>query len=209
MFPFWLSSLRLSLNNPGISFGLKNDGLKQWAFCIFIDQLLWIFHPLFLSLQEAYIITQNQMMLESKQIDNEKYSQNIEKQKELGLYLKMFKKLESNLETIFQMTGRIILLALVGSNTRTTQSLSTIFDNKDIFGIPARLFIFLSIALSFARFTFSQITGIAGCRIYFPIRSKILIGSSALLSSVVRVTTFILYFSPCLGLWNSLRHFQG
>ena len=61
-------------------------------FCIIIDQFLWILHPLFLSLQEAYLITENQMMLESGDIDDEKYNQNLEKQKQLTLYLKTFTK---------------------------------------------------------------------------------------------------------------------
>ena len=149
------------------------------------------------------------MMLESKDIDNEKFSQNIERQKQLMFYLKLYKKMELNLETIFQMTGKIILLLLVESETRTTQGLLTIFDEKDIFGIPAKLFITLSIGLSFASFSFSQTAGIAGFRIYFPLQSRMLIGCSALLSCFVRVMTFVLYLSPCLGLFDLMRHFQG
>ena len=121
-------------------------------FCIIIDQLVWILHPIFLSLQEAYLVTQNQIMLESGDIDDEKYSQNLEKQKQLTLYLKLYKKMELNLETMFQLTGKIILIALVDCDTRTTQGLLTIFDEQDIFGIPAKLFIVLSIAFSFASF---------------------------------------------------------
>ena len=117
--------------------------------------------------------------------------------------------MELNLETMFQLTGKIILIALVDSQTRTTQGLLTIFDEKDIFGIPAKLFIGLSVAFSFASFSFAQTAGIAGSRIYFPLRSRALIGGSALLSSMIRVLTYILYFSPCLGLWNLLPHFQG
>ena len=127
----------------------------------------------------------------------------------LTLYLKLYKKMELNLETIFQLSGKIILVALVESQTRTTQGLLTVFDEKDIFGIPAKIFVGLSIAFSFASYSYAQTAGIAGFRIYFPLKSKILIGSSAMLSSITRVMTFILYFSPCLGLWNLLRHFQG
>ena len=209
MFSFWLSSLRLSIACPGVSLGIRNDGWKRMLFCIIIDQLVWILHPIFLSLQEAYLITQNQLMLESGDIDDEKYSQNLEKRKQLTLYLKLYKKMELNLETMFQLTGKIVMIALVDSETRTTQGLLTIFDEQDIFGIPAKLFIVLSIAFSFASFSFAQTAGIAGFRIYFPLKSRALIGSSALLASITRVMTFVLYFSPCLGLWNLLRHFQG
>ena len=209
LLPYWLSSLRLSLKNPGFSLGLKNVGYTRWIFCFFIDQLLWIFHPIFLSLQEAYLIIKNQMILKLKDVHDERYIQNLEKLKQVTLYLKLYKKMELNLETIFQLTGKLILIALVESQTRTTQGLLTIFDEKDIFGMPAKLFIALSIFFSFASFSFAQTAGIAGFRVYFPLKSRILIGGSALLSSLVRVMIFVLYFSPCLGLWNLLWHYQG
>ena len=101
------------------------------------------------------------------------------------------------------------MIALVESETRTTQGLLTVFDEKDMFGIPAKLFIGLSVAFSFASFSFAQTAGIGGFRIYFPMKSRALIGGYAFLSSVRRVITFVLYFSPCLGLWNLLRHYQG
>ena len=194
---------------PGVSLGLRNDGWKRKLVCIIIDQLVWILHPIFLSLQEAYCVTENQIMLESGHIDDERYSQNVEKRKQLTLYLSLYKKMELNLETMFQLTGKIILIALVDSETRTTQGLLTIFDEQDIFGIPAKLFIVLSIAFNFASFSFAQTAGIAGSRIYFPLKSRALIGASALLASLKRVMIFVLYFSPCLGLWNLLRHYQG
>ena len=58
-----------------MSLGLRNDGWKRKLVCIIIDQLVWILHPIFLSLQEAYCVTENQIMLESGHIDDEKYSQ--------------------------------------------------------------------------------------------------------------------------------------
>ena len=210
LMPYWLSSLRLSLNCPGASLGLDNKGLTRTLFCIFIDVcILWLFHPIILSLKQAYYYIKNEMMLNLRNVDDEKYLENIEKQKNMMLYLKLYKKMELNLETIFQLTGKIILIALVRSQTRTTQGLLTIFDENDFFGIPAELFIILSILQSFVSFSFSQTAGIAGYRMFFPLGSRLLIGLSALLASVVRVMTFVLYFSPCLGLWNLLRHYQG
>ena len=52
--------------------------------------------------------------------------------------LKVFKKMELNIETIFQMTGKMILIALVKSETRTTQGLLTVFEEKDYFGIDSK-----------------------------------------------------------------------
>ena len=207
--PYWISSVRLSLHCPGVSLGLNNKGLSRTIFCIFVDVfILWIFHPIFLSLKQAYYLIKNEMMLQAKAINDKEYIENIDNQKELMLYLKLYKKMELNLETIFQLTGKIILIALVESQTRTTQGLLTIFAETDLFGIPAELFIILSILQSFVAFSFSQTAGIAGYRMYFPLKSRVLIGCSALIASAVRVMTFVLYFSPCLGLWDLLRHYQ-
>ena len=199
------------MNCPGASLGLQNIGIKRQICWFLIDQILWLFHPIFLSLQLAYFTIKNEMMLDSRDIDDEEYIENIDKQQNLMLYLKLYKKMELNLENIFQLTGKIILIAIVDSQTRTTQGVcsSAIFEDTHIFGIPAKTFIYLSIAFSIASFPFAQTDGIAGLREYFPPKSKLLIGCSALISSIVRIMSFILYFSPCLGLWNLLRHYQG
>ena len=148
-------------------------------------------------------------MLGQTNVNEEDYTQNIERKKKLFLFLNTYKKMELNFETIFQMTGKIILLALVWSETRTSHGLLTVFENKDAFNIPAELFIVLSVMFSFVTFTFSQTAGIAGLRMYFPMPSRLLIGCSALFSCVIRILCFVLFFSPCLGLWNLLRHYQG
>ena len=62
------------------------------------------------------------MILESKSVDDEEYIQNLEKQNQLSFYLKMYKKMELNLETIFQLTGKLILIALLGLYLNDTRS---------------------------------------------------------------------------------------
>ena len=207
--PFWLSGIRLSLTCPGVSLGLDNKGLKKKLFCYMVDQLFWLFHPIFISFQLTYSQIKIEMMLGQKNVNGEVFTRNIERKEKLFLYLKNYKKMELNIETIFQMTGKIILLALVWSETRTSHGLLTVFENKDVFNIPAELFIALSVMFSFVTFTFAQTAGIAGRRVYFPIASRLLIGFSALFSCLIRVMCFVLFFSPCLGLWNLLRHYQG
>ena len=107
------------------------------------------------------------------------------------------------------MTGKMILIALVQSETRTTQGLLSVFEEKDYFGIDSMVFITLSVLFSFCTFSLAQTVGIAGSRIYNPLSAKLLIGSSALLACAKRVMTYVKYFSPCLGLFNLLRHYQG
>ena len=207
--PFWLSGLRLSLTCPGVSLGMDNQGLKKRLCCYMVDQLIWLFHPIFISFQLTYYQVDMEMMLGQRNVNEKRFTRNIERKKKLFLYLNTYNKMELNFETIFQMTGKIILLALVWSKTRTSHGLLTVFENKDAFNIPAELFIVLSVMFSIVTFTFSQTVGIAGLRMYFPMPSRLLIGCSALFSCVIRVLCFVLFFSPCLGLWNLLRHYQG
>ena len=61
------------------------------------------------------------MLLELKDVNGDLYAQITEKQKQLLLYLHIYKKMELNLETIFQMSGKLILLLFVWSKTRTSQ----------------------------------------------------------------------------------------
>ena len=217
--PFWLSGLRLSLTCPGASLGMDNQGLKKRLFCYMVDQLIWLFHPIFLSFQLTYNQIKIEIMLRQKKVNEEVFTRNIERKKKLFLYLSTYKKMELNFEKIFQMTGKIILLALVWSETRTRHGglesgngsgwaqLNLV--HKDEFNIPAELVIAISVMFSLATFTFSQTAGIAGLRMYFPMPSRLLIGCSALFSCVIRILCFVLFFSPCLGLWNLLRHYQG
>ena len=107
------------------------------------------------------------------------------------------------------MTGKIILIALVRSDTRTTQGLLTVFEKRDYFGIDSEVFIISSVIFSFTTFSLAQTLGIAGSRVYNPLTAKLLIGGSALFACAKKVMTYVKYFSPCLGLWNLLRHYQG
>jgi hypothetical protein len=53
-------------------------------------------------LRAAKFEIQNKMMVLSNDIDEEKYSQNLEKQEMFLMCLKSYKKMELNIETIFQ-----------------------------------------------------------------------------------------------------------
>ena len=194
---------------PGVSFGLNNHGWKRKLLCVFLDQMFWLLHPLSLSIQSASAQIMNEMMLKSRHIDERVYRQNVDNQEKLLMYLKMYKRLELNLETILQMALKIILLALVQSETRTEQGLLTVFERSDFLGIPANILIISSVGLSFLTFTLAQTDCLAGSRVYFPLKSRIMIGCSVILAVVKRVFSVVLFFSPCLGLFNLLRHFQG
>ena len=237
VFPLWISSLRLSVTTPGYSLNSnKSNGnsncLKRCIIFIF-DQLLSLIHPVLLQcqlivLEREYVKIVN-MNDKSK---NEAFLQIIQKRKKLDYQMKIFKKLELNIETIFQLCGQFLLLLLAESETRTLQAFTALFKQSDIeisdiskkdwmkqnnyinlqegkFIIPAHTFVIISVLFSIFTFTYSQSGGVAGHRVYFPIKSKITIGFSALMACVTRVTSMVLYFSPVMGLWNLTRHLHG
>ena len=117
--PFWLSSLRLSLTCPGISLGIKDGGMKKKILTYFLDiMILWPYHPIFLSIQVAYLELKKESILEHKDVDGDSFSRISEKHKDLMKHLHMYKKMELNLEAIFQMSGKLVLLLFIWSETR-------------------------------------------------------------------------------------------
>ena len=82
---------------------------------------------MFLSLHVFYRQMLNDVLLRLKNIHGDRYWKNLEEQNRLTSFLNTYKKMELNIETIFQMTGKVILLALVYSQTRTTQGLINVF----------------------------------------------------------------------------------
>ena len=117
---------------------LNNKGWIRWFLCFCLDQILCFLHPMIFLLRVTLLEMQNKMMRKSKDINDEKYSQNLQEQEKFLMCLRVYKKMELNIETIFQMTGKMILIALVKSETRTTQGLLTVFEEKDYFGIDSK-----------------------------------------------------------------------
>ena len=125
-------------NNSTLYWKVFNKGWIRWILCFCLDQILCFVHPMIFLLRVTKLEMQNKMMRKSKDIDDEKYSQNLQKQEKFLMCLRVYKKMELNIETIFQMTGKMILILLVNSETRTTQALLTVFEEKDYFGIDSK-----------------------------------------------------------------------
>ena len=169
---------------------------------------------------------------------NQKFLYTIEKRQDLHYQTIIFKKLEVSLETILQLCGQILLLNLAISETRTLQAFTTLFiegdvddydmsimsinrNRNEIFNVDniekpfkhlkhlAATFVIFSILFSAFSFTYVQVKGVESNRVYFPLKSKLAIGSSALMACVTRVLAMLLYFAPVMGLFNMARHLQG
>ena len=123
-------------------------------------------------------------------------------------------RLQICLETIFQLTGSMILIFYSMSLTRTKQSLVALFQENEIivFGwsIPSIVVIIVISVMNFASFIKGNIHGIVdghGCN--YSIIGFCLVFTNILCASTVRILSMILYFAPSLGLFNLLHHHQG
>ena len=123
-------------------------------------------------------------------------------------------RLQLSIETIFQLTGDVILLLYGYSVTRTTQGLAAMFmqDMVVIIGIPlsSKVVLVLLLAMNLASFINVHINGILeGYSSNNSIAGRIMLTLSILCGSLVRVASMTLYFAPTLGLFNLLHHYQG
>ena len=93
------------------------------------------------------------------------------------------------------------------------QGLAAMFQEDDKttlwFKIDAKVIVAISFMWSLYSFTTSHIQGLTGHREYFPISSKSLLLTSVLCATLNRVITTTIFFTPPLGLFHILRHYQG
>ena len=93
------------------------------------------------------------------------------------------------------------------------KGLAAMFQEDDItafgFKIDAKVIVAISFLWSLYSFTYSSVRGLTGHRDYFPISSKIVLLASVLCATLNRVITTTIFFTPPLGLFDILRHYQG
>ena len=123
-------------------------------------------------------------------------------------------RLQLSIETTFQLVGDVILLLYGYSATRTTQGLASMFMQPMvvIIGIPlsSEVVLGLLLAMNLASFINVHINGILeGYSSNNSIAGRSMLTLSILCGSLVRVASMTLYFSPTLGLFNLLHHYQG
>ena len=123
-------------------------------------------------------------------------------------------RLQQGLETIYQLTLNLLLLLYGLTKTRTSQSLSALFEsdnNIEIVGVPmsATLVVTINTVLNFFSLIYANINGIRENSRYFPFMSQLILALAISCSCVSRIMSIILFFSPTLGLFDLLHHFKG
>jgi hypothetical protein len=123
-------------------------------------------------------------------------------------------RLQLSIETIYQLAGSIILLCLGNSHTRTTQGLSAMFMQDEIvlmnIKISSNFVLGTFMAMNLTSFVKVHINGIVQeYSSNTKMAGKLMLILSILLGSLIRISSILLYFSPILGLFQLLHHYQG
>ena len=123
-------------------------------------------------------------------------------------------QLQMGLETIYQLIGSTTLICFAYSTTKTRQGLAGLFEEDDVnFGgihLSSITMIIILTTLGLKSFIMTHLNGITeGYFPYYCFLGKCLLLLSIILGCLMRITSFILYFSPILGLFNLLSHYQG
>ena len=132
--PMFLSSLRLTLSNPG--FMLDYDPEDKHSKClkaalILIDLVLFLFHPLILLVKISSLKMQQEAIKKSRDLNKSlKYNENFKKLNRMENQFASYKRLEINLESMFQMMMSLLLYFYATSSTTTTNSLKSVFNEE-------------------------------------------------------------------------------
>ena len=131
----FLSSVRLTISNPGFILGNQPDkklSNLEKSCAIFMDLLLFLLHPIILQIKISSLKLQQDAIKKSRDMNlSNKYKENLAKIIQMEDQYFSYKRLELNLETIFQMTTSMLVYCYVSSETTTTNSLKEAFNEEN------------------------------------------------------------------------------
>ena len=138
----------------------------------------------------------------------------IKKIEELEKELTKHTRVQQGLETVFQITINTILVAYAHSSTKTRQGLAAIF-TQDAFvfmgaTVSPEVVIAVLITMNSVSLIRAHMNGfIMGHGSNYSLVGKLLVFLYVTSAIIVRITSMTLYFTPSLGLFNLLHHYQS
>ena len=226
--PITLGGLRITLFNPEVIFGSRAiENTKNRIIYSILSFITIPIHSAVLNLRLGYIVLKVKANPKNKNLCLQR--------DEIAYQQKTFAKIELGLETIFQIIGVIILLLMAKTQTKTYADLKTILEGESLhmdsishsvkttipifFGLievsKQTLFMVLDIlgwitvAFSFFSCVRTHLNVLSVDRVHSLISSTCIMGLSTTFAITKRVLAVILYFTPVLGLFDLLRHWQA
>ena len=138
----------------------------------------------------------------------------VKKIEELEKELTKHTRVQQGLETVFQATINTILVCYAHSSTKTRQGLAATFTQAHfvIMGvtIPPTVIIAVLITMNLISLIRTHMNGfIMGHGSNYRINGKLLVFFFVASAIVVRIMSMTMYFTPMLGLFNLLHHYQS
>ena len=208
--PILFTAGQTAIEAPGFPLGLADiePGWKRKT----VQLMICIFSPLTIALLRL----QYQLTLKKKERVQELQNKNLIGEfnrlnrlaTQMDLQRKKAIKIDIAFEVAYQIFINLILVLLSKSDTRTTSSMESLFnqEGKDEFvGISNLTIFILSTMVSFLSFINLFITAHAS---NWNWKSKLAVGLYGVLCLLLRLLAMITFFIPSLGLMNTLRHYQ-
>ena len=201
--PYFLASLNLLLGENPYQFHYGPIGNSVFRL------ILFIFAPFFLIIGESHAKLKLQFC---KKDDIGKCT---DKYKIIKNATCSAIRTELGCETTIQMFLGLLLLIYSMSATRISETIS-IFDKRQdnaklsaTVGIPPETFIIAANVWSLFSGWRSFICGMKSSKDRFPLKSQLVLLVHVGLSMISKVVACLLFLTPCLGLFDCLRHYQG
>ena len=192
LIPFFLGSIKLFWEGPKILFGKKGP-------------LYWILMVLTFPIYPVFLIMRNSILAHASKT----YVVMVSLLTTTNYNVAQFIQIDLGLESHIQITITAILLLLANSDTRTIIGLEVLFQEETLFYLPTKVALGFSIAWSIFSCITSHLKGISKKREHSTTLSLIVMIAFTSISMTAKVMSYVLYFVPCLGLLNCLRHLQG
>ena len=134
--------------------------------------------------------------------------------RELETELAKHIRLQVGLETTYQTIGNTILLLYALSSTKTQQGLAALFqeDSFNFLGLTLKSDIVVAIllVLNLTSLIKAHFHGIVeGFGSDHSLCGKFMVFMTIMCASVARTMSFVLFFTPTIGLFDLLRHYQS
>ena len=120
-------------------------------------------------------------------------------------------KLHFGLETLYQFVLQLILLLFTRTSTPTTGGLESFFEKNTFFGIQFDPMVILSISAVWSLKTciLLHVKAVRVEKGFFRFKPTIIVFFWAFFGIIRRVGSLVAYFSPSLGLFSLLHHWQA
>ena len=203
--PLFLASLNLALNSE--VFGLGHGRLVNLLVIILCFPIL----PFLL------VMVEKKTEMELEKCKESQVSEAIKKYCKVRKEAANFLRTELGIENPLQVTFSLLLLFFSYSQTRTSNGLEVIFgdDLNDgklsemPFNLPPNILIFLSTVWTCISAYRSYYRRMSWTKDNLSSMAKIVLFFYVMTSLFITISVNIVYFTPALGLFSILRHFQG